>query len=59
MERKTYHDVLKIPGTVDRWLTANARSPQVSFLKDYLMMDVGADHVVCYVERVQDEITVS
>lgn len=51
-ERQVYHhDVLKLPNSVDRWLTANAWAPHINFLQDYLMLaDVAAEHIVCFVE---------
>ena len=39
-ELMVYHcEVLKFPGPINQWLTANSQSPQISFLCDYLMID--------------------
>lgn len=46
-------DVLKLPGSIDRWLTANSHSPRIDFLKDYLLLgDVKAEYVDCVVKSV-------
>jgi len=52
-ERLAYREnVLKLPGPVDRWLTANSRSPRITFLQDYLMFThVQTEYVTCLVER--------
>jgi hypothetical protein len=53
-ERQIYcRDVLMLPGPVDRWLIANSRSPNISFLQDYLLLtDIKKEYVVCFVEYV-------
>jgi hypothetical protein len=53
-QRQEYRRVvLKLPGPVDRWLTANSRSPRIDFLKDYLMFeDVRVEYIDCVVESV-------
>jgi len=53
-ERQEYRrDVLKLPGPVDRWLTANSRSTRIDFLRDYLMLEgVNTEYVECVVESV-------
>jgi hypothetical protein len=53
-ERHGYRrDVLKLPGSIDRWLTVNSRSPRIDFLKDYLLLeDVKAEYVDCVVKSV-------
>ena len=57
-ERMAYRrEVLKLPGPIDRWLTANSRSPRISFLHDYLMIDdMQKDYVICFVEAVYVEV---
>jgi hypothetical protein len=57
-ERMAYRrEVLKLPGPIDRWLTANSRSPWISFLRDYLMIDdMQKDYVICFVEAVYVEV---
>jgi hypothetical protein len=54
VERQAYRrDVLGLPGPVDRWLIANSRSPNISFLKDYLLLaDITREYVNCVVEHV-------
>lgn len=40
------------PGSVDRWLIANARSPRINHLSDYLMLgDPSSEYVTCIVKR--------
>ena len=58
-ERKMYREnVLKLPGPVDRWLTANSRMPRIMSLRDYLMLtEVQTEYVTCLVER--EFVTVS
>lgn len=58
-ERLKYReDVLKLPGPVDRWLTANARMPRLSFLHSYLMFTgVQNEHVTCLVEREYTDVS--
>lgn len=53
-ERQEYRRVvLKLPGPVDRWLTANSRSTRIDFLRDYLMLEgVNTEYVECVVESV-------
>lgn len=53
-EREAYHLEHQLPGPVDRWLTANSRSPHVAFLQNYLMLDDvnGVSCVVCNIESV-------
>jgi hypothetical protein len=52
-ERQMYREnVLKLPGPVDRWLTANSRMPRIMGLRDYLMLtEVQTEYVTCLVER--------
>ena len=52
IQRAAYRrDVLKLPGPIDRWLTTNSRSPNMSFLSEYLMMpDTRQQYVLCVVE---------
>lgn len=46
-------DILHLPGPVDRWLTANSRSPNISFLKNYLMLEnILQEYVICSIEYV-------
>lgn len=59
-ERLAYREnILHLPGPVDRWLTANSRSPRfVMVLQNYLMLaDVETEYVTCLVER--EYLTVS
>lgn len=51
-ERRAYREeVLKLPSPIDRWLTANSRSPRIMFLRDYLMLaEVETEYVTCVVE---------
>jgi hypothetical protein len=58
-ERKAYReDVLKLPGPVDRWLTANLRCPRIGFLQDYLMLEeIQTEYVNCVVEREYAEVS--
>jgi hypothetical protein len=60
LERQAYRrDVLQLPGPVDRWLTANTRSPNILFLQDYLMLgNVKAERVTCFVECVHIEVDI-
>jgi hypothetical protein len=57
-ERQAYrHDVLHLPGPVDRWLLTNIRSPRINFLQDYLMLvDVKNQYVTCFVEIESEEV---
>lgn len=57
-ERKAYReDVLKLPGPVDRWLSANLRCPRIGFLQDYLMLEeIQTEYVNCVVEREYAEV---
>lgn len=52
-ERLAYREnVLNLPGPVDRWLTANSRSPRIAVLQHYLMLtDIETEYVTCLVER--------
>lgn len=58
-ERVKYReDVLKLPGPVDRWLTANSRMPRLLFLHNYLMLTgVQNEHVACLVEREYTDVS--
>lgn len=58
-EHKAYCEgVLKLPGPVDRWLTANSRCPRIGFLQDYLMLEeVQTEYVTCVVEREYPEVS--
>jgi hypothetical protein len=58
-ERRAYREnVLHLPGPVDRWLTANSRSPRIMFLRDYLMLtDVQTEYVTCRVKRVSPKVS--
>jgi hypothetical protein len=60
-QRLAYREnVLKLPGPVDRWLTANSRSPRVKVLQDYLMLrtsEFETEHVTCVVEREYTEVS--
>jgi hypothetical protein len=53
-ERRAYrHDILHLPGPVDRWLVSNIRSPRINFLQDYLLLtpeDIADQYVTCIVE---------
>jgi hypothetical protein len=57
-ESKAYcHNVLNLPGPIDQWLTANLCSPQIGFLKDYLIVsDMGRNYVVRFIEVVHMEV---
>jgi hypothetical protein len=52
-ERQMYREnVLKLPGPVDRWLTANSRMPRIMPLQDYFMfIELENEYVTCLVER--------
>jgi len=58
-ERRAYReDVLKLPGPVDRWLTANSRCPRIGFLQNYLLLEeVQTEYVTCVVEREYVEVS--
>ena len=58
MEQQAHRtNILRLPGRVDRWLTANSRSPNIAFLRDYLMLlDIKTEYVTCFVERVHIEV---
>lgn len=60
-ERRAYYeDVLKLPGPVDHWLTANARCPRIKMLQHYLMLaDVEKEYVTCFVQREYVEVSAS
>ncbi|KIM77415.1 hypothetical protein PILCRDRAFT_12053 [Piloderma croceum F 1598] len=53
-ERQEYRRVvLKLPGPVDRWVTANSRHPNASWVKEFLMLeDAKTEYVDCVVEAV-------
>jgi hypothetical protein len=58
-QRKTYREkVLNLPGPVDRWLTANSRSPRINCLRDYLMLtEVTSEYVTCLVTREYEAVS--
>lgn len=53
-ERQEYRRVvLKLPGPIDRWVTANSRHPNAGWVKDFLMLeDAKTEYVDCVVEAV-------
>ena len=62
-QRLAYREnILKLPGPVDRWLTANSRSPRVIVLQNYLMLpgriaEFETEYVTCVVEREYTEVS--
>ena len=58
-EKQAYrHDVLKLPGPVDRWLTSNRRSPWIAFQRDYMLLaDIQSSHVVCFIASVAKKVS--
>jgi hypothetical protein len=52
-ERQEYRRVvLKLPGPIDRWVTANSRHPNAGWVKDFLMLEDAKTGVDCVVEAV-------